>query len=304
MTINLNCRIGRLELKNPVMPASGCYDWYSEDDCSVHPNELGAVVLKSTTLKPRDGNPPIRLVEVASGLLNAIGIPSLGLDEFRRSLQTKWNRLTTPVIASIAGFTPEEYGLLAVALDREPAVAALELNLSCPNLEHPVLPAHDPVLLRECVRAVRESTAKTVIAKLSSNVTNVGDMAGIAAAAGADAISLTNTLKAMAIDIRTKQPVLGHITGGLFGPAIKPVAVAMVYEVCGAVPIPVIGVGGIASAEDAIEFLLAGASAVQVGTAMFRDPLVLRRIIQGIRQYLGDEGFSSVQEITGLARLS
>jgi dihydroorotate dehydrogenase (NAD+) catalytic subunit len=299
---DLSCRIGRLSLKNPVMPASGCFDWYPEHDGPFHPDELGAVVLKSTTLQTRDGNIPIRLAETPSGMLNAIGIPSYGLEGFRKTLREKWAQLQTPVIASISAFSPEEYAILARELGNDPIVAALEMNLSCPNLEHGVIPAQDPVLLRECIEAVREATDTMVIAKLSPNVTSISEMARISESAGADAICLINTIRGMAIDIMSKKPLLGRGTGGLSGPAIKPIALAMVYEVCGAVDIPVIGVGGISRAEDAIEFLLAGASAVQVGTILFRDPLAMRKIISGIREYMNSQGYRSVDEIIGLAR--
>ncbi|GIM48019.1 dihydroorotate dehydrogenase [Collibacillus ludicampi] len=302
MSADLRCQLGRLSLKNPVMPASGCFDWYPEHDGPFHPDELGAVVLKSTTLQPRDGNIPIRLAETPSGMLNAIGIPSYGLEGFRTILREKWSRLKTPVIASISAFTPEEYAILARELGKEPTVAALEINLSCPNLEHGVIPAQDPVLLRECVEAVREATEAMIIAKLSPNVTDIVEMASISESAGADAICLINSIRGMEIDIWKKKPILGRGTGGLSGPAIKPIALAMVYEVCGAVKVPVIGVGGISRAEDAIAFLLAGASAVQVGTISFRDPLAMRKIITGIREYLDSEGYTSVTDIIGLAR--
>lgn len=302
MSADLGCRLGRLLLKNPVMPASGCFDWYPEYDGPLDPNELGAVVLKSTTLQIRDGNIPIRLAETASGMLNAIGIPSYGLEGFRKTLREKWANLKTPVIASISAFSPEEYATMAKEIGREPAVAALEINLSCPNLEHGVIPAQDPVMLANSIEAVRKATDVMIIAKLSPNVTDIAKMARICEMAGADAICLINSIRGMAIDIYQKKPLLGRGTGGLSGPAIKPIALAMVYEVCGAVTIPVIGVGGIAKAEDAVEFLLAGASAVQVGTISFQDPLAMRKIIEGIQEYLDGQGYRSVSEIIGLAR--
>lgn len=300
--MNLACSLGKIDLKNPVMNASGCFDWFPDFGGYLHPDQFGAVVLKSTTLKAREGNPPPRIAEVPHGLVNSIGIPSDGVDAFVKGLKQKWTNVNVPLISSISAFSPEEYAELAAILDKEEQIAAFEVNLSCPNLEHAILPAQDAVLLKECLCAVRNSTSKPVIAKLSPNVADITKMAIVCEDARADAICLINTVRGMAIDIYTKKPVLGNITGGLAGPTIKPIALSMVYQVCGAVSIPVIGVGGISSAEDAIEFLLAGASAVQIGSSLFRDPLVVEKVLTGLRAYLDEYGYASVSEIIGLAQ--
>lgn len=303
MKARLESAIGSLKLKNPVMPASGCFDWFPSHDGMLHPDQFGAVVIKSATLHNRDGNPPPRIAEVSRhGMINSVGIPSEGIEAYLRVLRGKWSEISTPVISSISAFSPEEYAKVAAILDKEPTVAALEINLSCPNLEHRIAPAQDAVLLKECVTAVRESTDKLIIAKLSPNVTNIAKMAEICETAKADAICLINTVRGMAIDIQKQKPVLGNIIGGLSGPVIKPIALAMVYETCSAVSLPVIGVGGISSPEDAIEFLLAGACAIQVGSSLFRDPMVVGRIIEGIDNYLTQHGYDCVSQIVGLAR--
>lgn len=300
--MSLACSLGEITLQNPVMNGSGCFDWFPDYGGYLHPDQFGAVVLKSTTLKAREGNPPPRIAEVPHGMLNAIGIPSDGVDDFLTSLSRKWSRVNVPLIASISAFSAQEYAELAAILDKEAKIRALEINLSCPNLKHDILPAQDAALLKECLTAIRAVTTKPLIAKLSPNVTDISRMAMVCEEAKADAICLINTVRAMAIDIHTKKPVLGNITGGLAGPTIKPIALAMVYQVCQAVKIPVIGAGGISSAEDAIEFLLAGASAIQVGSSLFRDPLVVKKIIQGIESYLVQHGYQNVSQIIGLAQ--
>lgn len=303
MKISLESAIGSLKLKNPVMPASGCFDWFPDHDGQLFPEQFGAIVTKSATLHCRDGNPPPRIAEVSRfGMLNSVGIPSGGLPEYVQILRSKWSQVAVPVISSVSAFSPEEYAQVAAVLDKEVTAVAMEINLSCPNLEHRIAPAQDAVLLRECITAVREVTSKPIIAKLSPNVTNISKMAEICQLAKADAICLINTVRGMSIDIQKKKPILGNVIGGLSGPTIKPIALAMVYETCSTVSLPVIGVGGISSAEDAIEFLLAGASAVQVGSALFRDPMVVKRIIQGIEEYLLRYGYDCVSQIVGLAR--
>lgn len=301
MKVDVACTLGSLLLKNPIMPASGCYDWYPSSD-EIHPDEFGAIVLKSVTLYPRTGNPPPRIAETPQGMLNAIGIPSDGARVFIHEVRTKWSQVTVPVIASISAASPQEYAEVAALLDKEPAIAALEINLSCPNLHHNITPAQDPELLKECLSAVRQATTKVIIAKLSPNVTSIAKMAAICEAEKADAISLINTVRGMVIDIHARRPLLGNICGGLSGPAIKPIAVAMVYEVYSTVNIPIVGVGGICQAEDALEFFLAGASAVQIGSGLFRNPHAARTVLAGIEHYLTINGFSSIQELIGLAQ--
>lgn len=303
--------VGRLWLCNPLMNASGTLDLLELAAQGVSPGSLGAVVTKSITPRPRAGNPPPRLWEVAAGLLNSVGIPSPGIEAFLQEMLPRLRQLDVfraphapALIVSIAGEVPSDYGALAGMLDGEPGVAAIELNLSCPNIGRGLEFARDPVLLREAVSSARAATRLPIIAKLAADVTSVAEMALIAQDSGADAISVTNSLAGMAIDIRRKRPVLGNLTGGLTGPAIKPVALRAVWEVYRAVQIPVIGMGGISTSEDAVEFLLAGARALAVGTALFFRPGVFEEIEKGLCEYLEREGFGSVTDVVGLAHRS
>lgn len=292
--------IGPLRLKNPVMSASGTFDWFGVSAPGVSASDLGAFVSKSVTLKPQLGNPPQRVAETPSGMLNAIGIPSVGLERFLAEVLPGYEDLKTAVIVSVQAYSPEEAEIMAARLGEHPRVDAIELNLSCPNLEREAIIAQSAELTAEMVRAARAATSLPLVAKLSPNVTSIVDIACAAEEAGADAICLINTLRGMAIDVRTRRALLGHLTGGLSGPAIKPVALHMVWECYETVGIPIIGAGGISTVEDAIEFLFAGARAVQVGTATFRDPRTMARVIEGLREYLGQQGVSSVGDLVGL----
>jgi dihydroorotate dehydrogenase (NAD+) catalytic subunit len=295
----LETSLGPLRLKNPVMPASGTYDWFGEDPAQVSAGLLGAVVTKSVTLEPQPGNPPIRVAETPSGMLNAIGIPSVGIEEFLGKALPGYRGLDTAVIVSVQAYSPLECGRMLARLGEEPRVDAVELNLSCPNLAHGVITAQSAELSAEMVSAARAATSLPIIAKLSPNVTDIVEIARAVEQSGADALCLINTVKGMAVDIETRQALLGNLSGGLSGPAIKPIALSMVWECYQEVDVPIIGVGGITTAEDALQFLLAGARAVQVGTATFREPRALTRIIAGLKDYLANEDLGSVGELVG-----
>ncbi len=299
MSASLETTIGSLRLKNPVMPASGTYDWFGRDPAQVSAGQLGAVVTKSVTLEPQKGAPPTRVAETPQGMLNAIGIPSVGLDAFLNDVLPKYRELTSAVIVSIQAYSPEECETMVARLGEESRVDALELNLSCPNLNHGTITAQSPRLSAEMVTAARRATRLPIIAKLSPNVTSIVEIAWAAEESGADALCLINTLKGMAINVETRQALLGNLSGGLSGPAIKPVALYMVWECYEEVDIPIIGAGGISTVQDAIEFLLAGACAVQVGTATFREPRTLEQVVAGLRDYLAVERIESVSELVG-----
>ncbi len=300
---DLSVQLGSLSLKNPVMPASGTFGFGEEYGPFVPLASLGAVVTKAVTLEPTPGNPPPRLAETPAGLLNAIGLQNPGLEVFLRE-KLPWLRdQGATVIINLAGGTAEEFARLVEALDGQPGVAALELNVSCPNVHRGGLAfGTDPKVLSRLVGFLRPRTDLPLIVKLSPNVSDVALVARAAAHAGADILSLINTLPGMAIDVARRRPVLGNVSGGLSGPAVKPVALLQVWKVAGAVDVPLIGMGGIGNAADAIEFLLAGAGAVAVGTATFVNPRVCLEIREGIARYLSDNGFSRVSEIVGLAR--
>lgn len=299
MSATLETTLGSLRLKNPLMPASGTYDWFGGDPPQVPADRFGAVVTKSVTLDPQVGNPPIRIAETPSGMLNAIGIPSVGLEAFLTDTLPKYDEVNTTVIVSVQAYSPQECARMVARLSEEPRVDAVELNLSCPNLAHGLITAQSPELSEEMVATARRATPLPIVAKLSPNVTSIVEVARAVENGGADALCLINTIKGMAVDIETKQALLGNRSGGLSGPAIKPIALCMVWECYQEVAIPIIGVGGIATAKDAIEFLLAGARAVQVGTAMFRDPRMPARIVSGLQEHLASEGLYSVGELVG-----
>lgn len=298
--VKLETKIGKLRLKNPVMAASGTFGpEYGE---LVDINKLGAYITKTITLNARIGNSPPRVCETPSGMLNSIGLENKGLDDFIKNKIPELKRLKAPLIASIAGDNANEFQELAKALSKVKRILALEINLSCPNVKHgkrDFLIAQDEEATYEIIESVRRSTALTIIAKLSPNVTDIKNIAKAAERAGADAVSLINTLVGMAVDIDTKRPVLGNITGGLSGPAIKPVALRMVREVYNSVRIQVIGIGGIMDHKDAIEFMLCGASAVQVGTANFVNPTTSIEIIDGIKNYMAKHKMKEVRELIG-----
>ena len=290
-----------IAMKTPVLTASGTFGFGEEFKDFVDLSRLGGVMVKGTTLLPRRGNDGVRITETPKGMLNCIGLENPGVEHFLEETLPRIQQYDMNVIVNISGSTAEEYGKLAGLLD-VPGVAAIELNVSCPNVkEGGIVFGTDPEAASAVVREAKAHMEKPVILKLSPNVTDIVAMAKAVEAAGADAVSLINTLLGMEIDIHRFRPVLGNITGGLSGPCVKPVAVRMVWQVAQAVRIPIIGMGGIASAEDAVEFFLAGASAVAVGTANFTDPEITMKICDGLDTYLAEHGFSSIEEIVGKA---
>lgn len=288
-----------IHMNTPVLTASGTFGFGEEFTDFVDLERLGGVMVKGTTLLPRRGNEGVRMAETPAGMLNCIGLENPGVGVFLKETLPRLKKYNMNVIVNISGSTTEDYGTLAEMLDID-GVAAIELNVSCPNVkEGGIVFGTDPAAASAVVMAAKSHTKKPVILKLSPNVTDIVMMAKAVEDAGADAVSLINTLMGMAIDIKTKRPVLGNITGGLSGPCVKPIALRMVWQVAGAVKIPVLGMGGISTAEDAIEFLLAGASAVVVGTANFVDPASSMKIADGIAEYLDEQGFSHVNELVG-----
>ncbi len=299
-TKELQVRIGSLTLRNPVMTASGTFGYGREFSNLVNLNHLGGIVVKGISLLPRPGNPPPRIVETACGMLNAIGLENVGVERFITSKMNYLKKLDTPVIVNILGDSVEEYGEIARRLDGVEGISGLEVNISCPNVKKGgVAFGTVPEMAATVTSAVRQATRLPVIIKLSPNVTDIVLMARAVEEAGADGVSLINTLIGMAIDPKTRKPRLANVIGGLSGPAIKPVALRMVWQVASAVSIPVIGIGGITTAGDAIEFLLAGATAIQVGTANFYDPSASEQIIQGMKEYLHQQGEHCIKDIIG-----
>ena len=298
--VNLEISIGNLKFRNPVLTASGTFGYGSEFDDFIDISRLGGILLKGTTMEPREGNPYPRMAETPSGMLNSVGLQNKGIDYFEKNIYPRVSAYDTNVIVNINGSIIEDYIELAKRIQKLDRIPAVELNISCPNVKMGgMIFGTNPDSAREMIRAVRAVYSKVLIVKLSPNVTDIAEFAKIAEEERADSISLINTLLGMAVDIRTMKPSLSTITGGLSGPAVKPVALRMVWQVAKAVKIPVIGIGGILNANDAIEFLLAGATAIQVGTASFIDPQVSVKIIDGIEKYLTDNGFSDVRELTG-----
>ncbi|MDR1701835.1 MAG: dihydroorotate dehydrogenase [Sporomusaceae bacterium] len=295
--------IAGIKMKTPVMTASGTFGFGLEYQEFLDLNKIGAIVVKGTTLLPRAGNAGRRIAETPSGMLNSIGLENPGVDEFLTKTLPLLSPYDVPIIVNISGNTVEEYGALAAKLDQS-SIAGLEINISCPNVKQGGIAFGTcPTSAAEVVRAVKKNTKKPVIVKLSPNVTDITLMAQAAEEAGADAISLINTLIGMAIDLKTRTPKLGNIIGGLSGPAVKPVALRMVWQVAKAVKIPIIGMGGIMNAEDALEFILAGASAVAVGTANFVNPSAAAEIAAGIEEYLVEQGLSKVSELVGKVKI-
>ena len=292
-----------LLLTNPVMTASGTFGYGTEHSHMFNVQKLGAIVCKGMTLKPRDGNPQPRLAETAGGLLNSIGLQNIGVNALIKEKAPIWASWRVPVIVNIAGETVDDYTKLASQLDGVAEVSGLEVNISCPNIKAGGAEfGTNPDSAAEVTTAVRKATSLPMLVKLTPNTSDIVKVAVAVAEAGADAISLINTLKGMAIDITRRRPSLGSITGGLSGPAIKPVALYMVYEVAGAVDIPVIGCGGIATASDALEFIMAGASAIQVGTASFSNPGAPINVLEGIEQFMEKEGIKDIAKFVGAAR--
>lgn len=300
MKSEISVNMGGLHLKNPVLPASGTFGYGLEYEELVPLNKLGAIITKGLTLKPREGNPPPRIVETASGVMNSVGLENIGIERFIKEELPKIRRHNIPVIVNIGGESQAEYEELANILDKE-SVEALEVNISCPNVEKGGASfGRDPKIAGEVIAKVRKAFKKTVIAKLPP-ADNISQIALACQKEGADSVSLINTIRALAIDVETQKPILGGIFGGLSGPAIKPVALRMVWEVSSILDIPVIGIGGIFTSSDAIEFILAGSSAVQIGTANLVDPLSCLKIAEGIREYMTKKGVSDIKELIGKA---
>ncbi len=298
--MKLSVEIGKLKLKNPIMTASGTFGYGEEYSEFLDISSLGAVVVKGLSLHPKEGNPPPRIVETPAGMLNAIGLQNIGIEAFINEKLPFLKKFDTTVIVNFFGDTIEEYVEAAERLSSVEGIHALEMNISCPNRQAGwSLFGTDPGMTRDVVSAVRKATDLTLIVKLSPNVTDIAYMAKTAEDAGADALSLINTLTGMAVDLVTKRPRLANVTGGLSGPAIKPIALRMVWECYRKVRIPIIGMGGIVTAEDALEFILCGASAVAVGTGNFINPRSAMDILEGIRSYLSSNNEKSVEGLRG-----
>ena len=304
---DLKLNIKNLELKNPVILASGTCGFGKEIENLIDLNKLGAIATKTITLHKREGNPPPRIAETPSGMLNSIGLDNDGLKDFMFEKMPYLTKLKIPVIVSIAGDILAEFKKLTENLSNISSVCAIEVNLSCPNVihkstKHPLM-AQDKKAVKEVISKLRKTTNCVLIAKLSPNVTDIKEIAKSAEGAGCDAISLVNTYPGMAVDISTMKPRLGNVTGGLSGPAIKPLALKCVWDAYSAVNIPIIGMGGIMTANDAIEFILSGASAVQIGTANFVDPKAPIEIIEGIKKYLKEKKISSIKNLVGKLKI-
>lgn len=298
--VDLSVQLGRLKLRNPILTASGTFGYAREMAGLVDLSKLGGLLPKTITLAPRPGNKPWRTVETSAGLLNSIGLDNDGVDAFIENHLPYLRTLDTAVIVSVAGKTHEEFIELARRIEAAgPGVAALELNISCPNVSGGVDFGTDPHACHAVVSGVRSACSLPILAKLTPNVTRIVDIAKAAADAGADAVSCINTLLGMAVDWRRRRPLLGNVVGGLSGPAIKPVALRCVYQVASAIKIPVVGIGGIATLDDVMEFIVAGASAVQIGTANYYDPRVSERLVEELPTALREMNCQSVSEATG-----
>ncbi len=301
--VDLRVQLGRLELANPILVASGTFGYAREMEHLVDLRCLGAVIPKTITAAPRTGNPPWRTVETSAGLLNSIGLDNDGVDAFIAHHIPYLRGLGTRVIVSIAGRTPTEYVELATKLEQVGGIDGLELNISCPNVSGGVDFGTDPDQCEKLVAAVRKACGLPILAKLTPNVTSIVTIARAAEQGGADAISLINTLLGMAVDWRRRRPLLGNVVGGLSGPAIKPVALRCVYQVSRAVAIPVVGIGGIATLDDVLEFLVTGATAVQIGTANYYDPTVSQRLVEQLPAGLAEAKVRSVKQLVGTLQL-
>jgi len=302
--VNLSVKIDDLVLKNPVTTASGTFGYGEEYIDFMDVNRLGAIFTKGITLENREGNPYPRMAETASGMLNSVGLQNKGIDHYLSIIFPSIRHFDTHIIPNVNGSTIEDYVTVATKINKVREIKAIELNISCPNVKAGGMAfGIDPKTASEATRAVRDVYKGTLIVKLSPNVTNIALMAKVVVDAGADAISLVNTFLGMAINAETRRPILGTITGGLSGPAIKPIALRMIWDVYKAVKVPIIGMGGIMDATDAIEFLLAGSSAIQVGTANYIDPAISNKIIDGIEEYMDRHGVKSVVELTGSMKI-
>lgn len=300
MKVDLTTEIAGIRMKNPVMVASGTFGFGREYSQFIDLNELGALVVKTITLEEREGNPEPRVWETPSGMLNSIGLQNKGVDYFLKEELPWLISFDVPIIVSIGGDTIQEYTQVAEQLSQVSGISALEINISCPNVKQGgMLFGTDPALTSEVVRAVKQVAEVPVIVKLTPNVTDIAEIAYEAERAEADAISLINTVRGMAINVETFKPCLGSGLGGLSGPAIKPIAVRMIWEVAQAVAVPIIGMGGIVTAEDAVEFFLAGAQAIAIGTANFINPRAVRSVIQGLERFLRSKSLASVKELVG-----
>jgi dihydroorotate dehydrogenase (NAD+) catalytic subunit len=297
--LKLSVNIGHVTFNNPVTVASGTFGhaerYYNLEEVK----RLGAIVPKTVTFAAQVGNPPVRIFETPSGMINAIGIENPGIDGFIETKLPGFQKIGVPLIVSILGHTPEQFTAIVEKLNNQSGIAAIELNLSCPNLKHKTLVAQDPQATEELVKKIKSLSKVPVIAKLSPNVTDISDIAVAAEAGGADAVSLVNTFTAMAINIKTKRSRIGNFTGGLSGPAIRPIAVAMVHKVYQRVKIPIVGMGGIATAEDALEFIIAGATMVAVGTMNFVNPRAPVDVLEGIEEYMKENKISDIKELIG-----
>ena len=297
----LNVNINKLELKNPVMTASGTFGYGLEFNDFISIDEIGGIIVKGTTLEPRQGNDYPRMAEVPSGMLNCVGLQNKGVEYFCSNIYPQIKDINTNMIVNVSGSTLEDYASCAARINELDNIPAIELNISCPNVKAGGMAFGVTASgAASVVKAVREVYDKTLIVKLSPNVTSVVDIAKACEAEGADSVSLINTLVGMAIDIEKRKPILSIATGGLSGPAVKPVALRMVWQVAKAVNIPVIGLGGISSATDAIEFLMAGATAIQIGTANFLDPTVTIKVRDGINHWLDEHGVKDIMDIIGV----
>lgn len=298
---DLSVELGGAVFKNPVMPASGTYDYFENNADCFPVSELGAVMIKSVHRLRRPGNPGPRIAEVCGGMLNCVGIPSVGIEAFLRDELPRYENIGTQVILSISGSEPVHYAEIAELVGDDPRIAALEMNLSCPNVGSGLPFSSDPQLLYETVRQTRQRTTLPLYAKLSPNVTDIRVSCRAAEDAGADALTLSNTFRAMTIDIQKRRPYLGNLSGGMSGPAVKPMNMFLVWQAYETVHIPIIACGGIASWRDAVEYLMAGASAVQVGSCNFNNPMTMHNIIHDLDSYLHRNGIASVRELCGAA---
>jgi dihydroorotate dehydrogenase (NAD+) catalytic subunit len=304
-SVDLTVDLGFLKLRNPVLAASGTFGYGLEFEPYLDLERLGGFVVKGLYYGPREGNPPPRLVETPSGLINAIGLQGIGVEAFADKVLPKLRRLKTAVIVNVCGADDDEYAAVIEYLDKQDGIAAYELNISCPNVKKEGLcPALSPRTTFDLVKRIKAASRRPIITKLSPNVTSIVEIALAAEEAGTDAVALVNTFLAMSLDLETRRPKLGNVLGGLSGPAIKPIALRMVYQVASRLRIPVIGMGGIMTGADALEFLVAGASAVEVGTANFVDPDAAVRIVGEVERWCEAHGVAAVREVVGTIKLS
>lgn len=302
--VNVAVTIGNLYLKNPVIAASGTFGYGLEYSPYIDLNQLGGIVIKGLSLHPHSGNPPPRIIETTGGMLNAIGLQNIGVDAFIKEKLPILRKYDVAIIANIFGHTPEDYVKVARRLSAVEGIAGIEMNISCPNVKAGgMIFGKDPKPAGILTEKVRKATALPLMVKLTPNVADIAEVAKSVEAAGADSISLVNTFLGMAIDVETATPLLANVTGGLSGPAIKPIALRMVWEVAQVVSLPVIGIGGVTTARDALEFIIAGASAVQVGTANFLNPAICLDIIEGIKQYLQNKNIESINHLVGCLKI-